>query len=92
MSHTGKLYSLLAARIARKLADGLAGVDEAYCFLLSRIGSPVSEPQLADVALRVAEPGAIEPLRRDAARIVREELRAAGSLWREVLAGQCAVC
>jgi len=92
VSHTGKLYSLLAARIARKLADGLAGVDEAYCFLLSRIGSPVSEPQLADVALRVAEPGAIEPLRRDAARIVREELRAAGSLWREVLAGQCAVC
>jgi S-adenosylmethionine synthetase len=91
VSHTGKLYNLLAGRIAQRLADGLAGAEEAYCLLLSRIGSPVSEPQLADVALRFAEPGALEPVRRDAAGIVREELRAAPLLWREILAGHCAI-
>jgi S-adenosylmethionine synthetase len=92
VSHTGKLYNLLAARISERLAAELAGVDEAYCCLLSRIGSRIDAPQLADVALRLAEPGALEPLRSDAAEIVRAELSAAGALWRGILAGQCPVC
>jgi len=92
VSHTGKLYNLLAERIARALAEELAGVDEAYCYLLSRIGSPVTEPQLADIRLRLADPDAIDALRRGAAKIVRAQLRAAPGLWREVLAGRCPVC
>jgi len=89
VSHTGKLYNLLAARMAQRLARELGGVEEAYCRLLSRIGSPVTEPQLADIGLRAA--GGIEPLRRDAERIVREELGGAATLWRDILAGRCAV-
>ena len=92
VSHTGKLYNLLAARIAQRLAAELAGVDEAYCYLLSRIGSPIDAPRLADVALRLGEPGALERVQPEAAKIVREELRAAPLLWREILAGQCSVC
>lgn len=91
VSHTGKLYNLLAERIARALGEE-DGVDEAYCWLLSRIGAPVTEPQLADVRLRLADPGAIDALRRGAAKIVRAELHAAPELWREVLAGRCPVC
>lgn len=89
VSHTGKLYNLLAARIAQRLARELGGVEEAYCRLLSRIGSPVTEPQLADIGLRAA--GGIEPLAREAERIVREELGGAATLWRDILAGRCAV-
>jgi S-adenosylmethionine synthetase len=92
VSHTGKLYNLLAERIARALSEELDGVDEAYCWLLSRIGAPVTEPQLADIRLRLADPGAIDALRRGAAKIVRAELRAAPELWRDVLAGRCPVC
>ncbi|TAK87460.1 MAG: methionine adenosyltransferase [Betaproteobacteria bacterium] len=92
VSHTGKLYNLLAGRIAHTLTGELEGVDEAYCYLLSQIGKPVSEPQLADIRLRLADPGAIESLRRGAARIVRAQLRAAPELWRDVLAGRCPVC
>jgi S-adenosylmethionine synthetase len=92
VSHTGKLYNLLAGRIAQRLAERLAGVEEAYCVLLSRIGSPVDEPRLCDVALRFAEPGALEPVRREAVRLVGQELRAAPALWREIVAGRCAVC
>jgi S-adenosylmethionine synthetase len=91
VSHTGKLYNLLAARTAQRLAAELAGVDEAYCYLLSRIGSPIDAPQLADIALRLAEPGALERVRPEAAKIVREELRAAPLLWREILSGRCAL-
>ena len=92
VSHTGKLYNLLAERIARELADALPGADEAYCYLLSRIGSPVNEPQLADIRLRLAGPGMSDALRRGALKIVRAQLRRAPELWRDVLAGRCPVC
>jgi S-adenosylmethionine synthetase len=92
VSHTGKLYNLLAERIASALVDALPGVDEAHCHLLSRIGSPVSEPQLAHIGLRLADPDAIDAVRHAAAKIARAQLRDAAELWREVLEGRCPVC
>jgi S-adenosylmethionine synthetase len=92
VSHTGKLYNLLAARIAQALAAELSGIDEAYCMLVSRIGAPVSAPQLADIALRVADPAALYALRGPAERTVREHLHGTPQLWQEVLAGRCPVC
>jgi len=92
VSHTGKLYNLLAGRIAARLTQELADVEEAYCYLLSRIGSPVTEPQLADVALGLADPGAIETVRQSATQIVRAELDAVPQLWRQIIAGRCPVC
>jgi S-adenosylmethionine synthetase len=86
VNHTGKLYNLLAERIAGQIAGELEGVDEAYCYLLSRIGSPVSEPQLADIGLRLADPDMLDALRPRAAKIVRAQLRAAPQLWRELIA------
>jgi S-adenosylmethionine synthetase len=86
VSHTGKLYNLLAQRIAAQITDELERVDEAYCYLLSRIGAPVSEPQLADVGLRLPDPGMLDALRPPAAQIVRAQLRAAPRLWRELIA------
>jgi S-adenosylmethionine synthetase len=92
VSHTGKLYNLLAGRIARALADDLPGVSEAYCYLLSRIGSPVGDPALADIVLRLEDAGAIEAVRRGAEDIVRSRLALAPELWREVLEERCPVC
>ncbi len=92
VSHTGKLYNLAAERIARRLVEELHGVEEAYCYLLSRIGKPVNEPQLADVRLRLADPRALAALRPGAEQIVRAELRGIVALWRDVLAGRCPVC
>ena len=52
VSHTGKLYNLLAGRIARRLTEELAAVERAGCLLLSRIGTPVTSP--AAVAIKLA--------------------------------------
>ena len=92
VSHTGKIYNLLAERIARTLAAELPGVQEAYVRLLSRIGSPITEPALADVGLRLADPAAIHALRPQAAQLVRTQMEEAPQLWREVLAGRLPVC
>lgn len=50
VTHVGKLYNLLASRIATRLVES-GGARHADCVLVSQIGRPVKEPQIADVQL-----------------------------------------
>jgi S-adenosylmethionine synthetase len=52
---------------------------------VSRIGQPVDEPQLVELALRVADPRALESLAPRAREIARAHLAALGELWQEIL-------
>jgi S-adenosylmethionine synthetase len=45
VSHVGKLYNIAAERAAGDIAR-LDGVEEAYVYLVSRIGAPLDEPQI----------------------------------------------
>jgi S-adenosylmethionine synthetase len=92
VTHTGKLYNLLAERIARALVDEISGVEEASCHLLSRIGSPIGEPQVVDLRLRVAPGATVGALSQPAEDVARARLRGAAELWRDVVAGRCPVC
>ena len=57
VTHVGKLYNLAAQRITNAIVQNLADVEEAYCYLVSTIGRPVVEPQVADLQVRLV-PGA----------------------------------
>lgn len=92
ISHTGKLYSILAQRIAAALARELPDVEEAHCLLLSRIGSPISEPQAIDIRLRLQDERLLGGVRHRAMAIAQSHLANAGELWRDVLAGGCPIC
>jgi S-adenosylmethionine synthetase len=92
ITHTGKIYNVLADRICRALLAEIPGVEEAYCYLVSRIGSPVDEPQAADIRLRVADPAAIAALRPATEELVRAHLHGAAELWHDAIAGRTAVC
>ncbi len=50
VSHVGKIYNVLAQRAASEIA-GLDGVNEAYVTLVSKIGSPISQPLLRGVQI-----------------------------------------
>lgn len=50
VSHVGKIYNVLAGRAAAEIAE-LEGVAEAYVTLVSKIGSPVSQPLLRAVRI-----------------------------------------
>ena len=84
VSHVGKLYNLLAARIAAEAVASAPGVDEACCALVRRIGRPVREPEIADVRVRLA-PHAELP-RPILGEIAQAQLSRANTLWRELLA------
>lgn len=50
VSHVGKIYNVLAGRIAEKVAE-LKGVDEAYVKIVSQIGRAIDDPHMANVQL-----------------------------------------
>ena len=50
VSHVGKIYNVLAQKAAGEIAE-LDGVKEAYVTLVSKIGSPISQPLLRGVQI-----------------------------------------
>lgn len=87
VSHVGKLYNLLAHRIAQDIVDSVAGVEEAYCYLLGQIGRPIDEPAVVDLKLRLAPEVSLEEVQTRTSEIVRHHLATLGNLWRELITG-----
>jgi S-adenosylmethionine synthetase len=54
INHVGKLYNLAAALIADELVRDIDAIEAAECYLVSRIGCPIGEPQIIDLRLRLA--------------------------------------
>ena len=88
VSHVGKLYNLVAGRIAHELVAEIPEVTEAQCLLVSAIGHPIDEPQIAEVKVRLTETRALGAVEPRIAAVVRDNLAGLNSLWREVVAGK----
>lgn len=88
VSHVGKLYSVAATRIAEAVVSDEPDLAHAECFLVSRIGDPVKQPQL--VELRVPRSGGGEPplQRARLEEIVRRELDRLDDVWEEFAKGE----
>jgi S-adenosylmethionine synthetase len=82
VSHVGKLYGVVATRVARRLAESVA--REVSCMLVSEIGRPVDDPALAHVRLSTED--AVPE--RVVEEILRAELGSLGALRDEILAGR----
>lgn len=50
VNHVGKIYNIIATRAAADIA-GLGQVEDAYVYLVSRIGAPIDSPQLKAVKI-----------------------------------------
>jgi S-adenosylmethionine synthetase len=74
VNHTGKIFNVVAQRIAAQVHREVMGVREAYVRLLSRIGAPINEPQIASVALRLGSDVSLSRIRGDIEAIVGNEL------------------
>lgn len=83
VSHVGKLYNIVARRIAERLVREQTAIASAQCWLVSRIGSPVNEPQAISLRLRIA--GTRKRPDQAINAIVKQELTRTSTLWRAVL-------
>jgi len=86
-SHVGKLYNVLAHRLAARIVADVAGVDEVIVHLLSGIGRPIDQPQLAAINI-VSEEGGLAAIRQDKIReLVRQQLADLPTLVTELATG-----
>ena len=51
VTHVGKIYNVVAREIAAGLVRDVPDISAAQCLLVSRIGSPVTQPALIDIRL-----------------------------------------
>lgn len=74
VTHVGKLYNIVASQIAAALVDEIDDVAEAYCTLVSRIGSPIKEPMIVDIQTYLVGNGSIKNIQQPVDAIVNEKL------------------
>lgn len=87
VTHVGKLYNVIANRIAHAVVGEVADVEDAYCFLLSQIGRPIGDPQLFEVKVRLADAGALPQVAPRIGDIARAELARIHLVQNEAIAG-----
>ncbi len=92
VSHVGKIYNVLAHRMARLVYERVGGLREVQVLLLSRIGTPINEPQVATAQLLPVR-GRVSPsMARKAERILAGELSRVGVFCRELSRGKYPIC
>lgn len=92
VTHVGKIYTVAARLMAEQIVNNISAVDEAYCFLVSRIGYPVQEPQQVEIKLRVADETILPELKREVSLIAENTLQEMNNLWQQVIKGTVPVC
>ncbi len=91
VNHVGKLYQVAAQRAAEALLTQLDGVTAAECYLVSQIGRPIDDPEVADVKLRLAAGARPSALRPRVEATLHAQLARLPTLWREALGQELAV-
>jgi S-adenosylmethionine synthetase len=91
VSHVGKLYNLAARAIAESVVHEVPDAAAAECYLASRIGQPVKEPQLVHLRIKTHEGGRAPELESAVEPIVRRHLAAIDTMWRHLLNGSLSI-
>jgi S-adenosylmethionine synthetase len=91
VTHVGKLYNVLAQRIAAAIVADLPGAAGAECVLVSHIGRPVSDPAIVDVRLACGETSTTTAMQQQVRDIVKSELDRLSELRDALLQGSLPV-
>jgi S-adenosylmethionine synthetase len=91
ISHVGKLYNLAAAEVAEGLVAALPELASVEVYLVSRIGHPITDPPLVDVALAAREGRPVSELAPRVESFVRSAVADLDRLWERILAGRIGV-
>lgn len=92
LTHVGKLYGAMAQQIAESLVDEIGEVQAAECYLVSRIGAPIDQPQTVTVRLNTIDEHISREIERRVNEIVARELPGVARLWERFLVGGIPVC
>ena len=91
VSHIGKIYNLLSHRIAARIYKEVPDVSEVYVWLLSEIGTPIDQPQIATAQL-IMKKGNVKYVEKESTEIIEKELENIQAFSMELVAGKCPIC
>ncbi len=91
VTHVGKLYQIAAQDMAEAAVGEISSVEAAECYLVSRIGRPVNDPQIADIRVHMKEGRPVASAAAELEQVVRVQLRRLNSLWEDIVAGKVRV-
>ncbi|HIC09226.1 MAG TPA: methionine adenosyltransferase [Aquificales bacterium] len=80
VSHVGKIYSAVANIIANRVVNEIEEIEEAYCYMVSQIGKPITEPQACDVKVRTKRD--IKGIEGLIKKIAEEEIAQIPDIWK----------
>ncbi len=83
VSHIGKIYNTAAMDMAERIVSDFDEVEEAYVYLVSQIGKPITEPQVCDVKLRTNKD--VKGLEDEIRKLAQEEIEKLPQTWKKFL-------
>jgi S-adenosylmethionine synthetase len=91
VSHVGKIYNIVARRIAQAMAMASEEIVSAECLMVGRIGAPISKPAIMHITLRTKEGTSADQLKDQAAAAAADELNRIPDIVEQFLAGSIEV-
>lgn len=91
ISHVGKIYNLLAHQAAADIHRKVPPVQEAYVWLCSQIGRPISRPLVASIQLVLASDAALTDVDRSVKTVMEETLDGIGDFTERLAQGEFSV-
>jgi len=92
VSHVGKIYNLLAHKISREIYEKIEGIKEVYVLLLSRIGTPIDNPQMATAQVLLERGREINEVADKTEEIFEKEFSSINRFCMELSKGKYPVC
>ena len=87
ISHPGKVYNILAQRMAQAVVDETIGVSEARITLFTAIGRPLKTPTLINIAVRTAASSSLQMVRDQIDALARRTLDQMDEVLRSLIRG-----
>jgi S-adenosylmethionine synthetase len=92
VSHVGKIYNVLAHKIAKEIYENIEGIKEVYVLLLSRIGTPIDMPQMATAQVLLQRGRKINEIKKRAELIFEKEFSEISKFCMDLSLGKYSVC
>jgi len=92
VSHVGKIYNVLAHRLAEKICKKIDGIKEVYVLLLSRIGTPVDKPLMAAAQVLLKKGVRVGDISSGVESIIEKELSDISSFCEDLASGKFTIC
>ena len=92
VSHVGKIYNILTFRIAQHVYEQVPEVEEAYVWLLSKIGNPLDQPTVAAAQVVMKGNNSLEKVRHEIEEVLDYELENIDKLCMELAQGKISIC